>query len=80
MVKTVKGKTKTTVYDTNTASVVKKVTSSFWGDPAGFETTLYVTEAGDYFLYTNGGADSPYKKEAITTMTKAKAEAWLKNN
>lgn len=80
MVKTVKSKTKTTVYDTATASVVKKVTSGYWGDPAGFETTLYVTEAGDYFLYTFGGADSPYKKEAITAFTKAKAEAWLKNN
>ena len=52
MVKTVKGKTKTTVYDTATASIVKKVTSGVWGDPAGYETTLYVTEAGEYFLYT----------------------------
>ena len=80
MVKTVKGKTKTTVYNTDTASIVKKVTSGVWGDPAGYETTLYVTEAGDYFLYTNGGAESPYKKEAITAYTKAKAEAWLKSN
>ena len=80
MVKTVKGKTKTTVYDTMTASVVKKVTSGVWGDPKGFETTLYVTEAGDYFLYTYGGAESPYAKETITAYTKAKAEAWLKNN
>ena len=80
MVKTVKGKTKTTVYNTDTASVVKKVTSGVWGDPAGFETTLYVTEEGNYFLYTNGGAESPYKKEAITAFTKAKADAWLQNN
>ncbi len=80
MVKTVKGKTKTTVYNTMTASIVKKVTSGEWGDPAGFETTLYVTEAGDYFLYTYGGAESPYAKETITAYTKAKAEAWLKNN
>ena len=80
MVKTVKGKTKTTVYNTDTASIVKKVTSGVWGDPAGFETTLYVTEEGNYFLYTNGGAESPYKKEAITAFTKAKADAWLQNN
>ena len=73
-------KTKTAVYDTNTASIVKKVTSGYWGDPAGYETTLYVTEGGDYFLYTFGGADSPYAKETITAMTKAKADAWLKNN
>lgn len=80
MVKTVKGKTKTTVYDTATASIVKKVTSGVWGDPAGYETTMYVTEAGEYFLYTFGGETSPYPKEAITTFTKAKAEAWLQNN
>ena len=80
MVKTVKGKTKTTVYNTMTASIVKKVTSGEWGDPAGFETTLYDAEAGDYFLYTYGGAESPYAKETITAYTKAKAEAWLKNN
>ncbi len=80
MVKTVKTKTKTTTYDTNTASVVKKVTSGAWGDPAGYEMTMYVTEAGDYFLYTFGGEASAYKKEAITAYTKAKAEAWLKEN
>ena len=80
MVKTVKGKTKTTVYDTEKSSVVKKVTSGVWGDPAGYEMTMYVTEAGEYFLYTNGGANSPYKKAAITACTKAKAEEWLKNN
>ena len=80
MVKTVKGKTKTTVYNTDTASIVKKVTSGAWGDPAGYEMTLYVTEAGDYFLYTFGGEQSPYAKETITAVTKAKADAWLKNN
>ncbi len=80
MVKTVKGKTKTTVYDTDKASVVKKVTSGVWGDPAGYEMTLYVTEAGEYFLYTNGGEASPYKKEAITAYSKVKAEEWIKNN
>lgn len=80
MVKIVKGKTKTSVYDTATASVIKKVTSGAWGDPAGYETTLFVTEEGEYFLYTNGGVDSPYQKEAITAFSKAKADAWLKNN
>lgn len=80
MVKTVKTKTKTTTYDTTKATVVKKVTSGYWGDPAGYEMTMYVTEKGEYFLYTFGGEASAYKKEAITSYTKAKAEAWLKNN
>ena len=76
MVKTTKSKT----YDTETASVVKKVTCGAYGDPAGYETTLYLTPEGDYFLYTNGGAESPYKAEKITAYSKAKAEEWLKNN
>ncbi|MGN0822488.1 MAG: hypothetical protein ACI4NG_01815 [Candidatus Gallimonas sp.] len=73
-------KTKTKVYDTETATVVKKVTSGAYGDPAGYETTLYQTKEGDYFLYTFGGEASPYAKETITAYGKAKAEAWLKNN
>ena len=73
-------KTKTKTYDTATAAVVKKVTYGFYGDPAGYETTLYQTPEGDYFLYTNGGAQSAYAQEAITTYTKAKAQEWLNNN
>ena len=59
-------------------SVVKKVTSGYFGDPAGYEETLYVTESGSYFLYTNGGAQSPYKTEKLVALSKAKAEAWEK--
>ncbi len=73
-------KTAKKVYDTETATVVKKVTSGWYGDPAGYETTMYVTPEGDYFLYTYGGETSPYAKENITTFTKAKAQEWLKNN
>ncbi len=76
MVKT----TKTKTYDTDKATVVKKVTSGAYGDPAGYELTLYVTAEGDYFLYSFGGAESAYATEKITTMTKAKAEAWIKAN
>ena len=45
------------LYDTTTATVVKKVTNGEWGDPAGYEETLYVTPEGYYFLYTFGGED-----------------------
>lgn len=76
MVKT----TKTKTYDTDTATVVKKVTFGMFGDPTGYETTLYLTPEGDYFLYTNGGAESAYPKAAITAYPKAKAQEWLKNN
>ena len=73
-------KTKTKTYDTSTAAVVKKVTFSYYGDPAGYEKTMFVTPEGDYFLYTNGGETSPYAKESITAFSKAKAQEWLENN
>ncbi len=76
MVKTIRKKE----YNTATASIVKKVTCGCFGDPAGYETTLYVTEEGSYFLYTNGGAASPYPVEDIKTMTKANAQKWIEEN
>lgn len=73
-------KTAKKTYDTETATVAKKVTCGAYGDPAGYEMTMYVTPEGDYFLYTYGGEASPYAKENITAYTKAKAQEWLKNN
>ncbi len=73
-------KTKTKTYNTETATVVKKVTYGVYGDPAGYEQTMFVTPEGDYFLYTYGGADSAYSTEKITAYAKAKAEEWIKNN
>ena len=63
-------------YDTELSTVIKKKTFGSFGDPAGYEETLYVTEGGKYFLYTNGGAESPYTKEDIKRMSAAKAEEW----
>ena len=64
------------VYDTASSTVVKKVTEGYYGDPTGYEETLYVTPEGFYFLYTNGGADSKYQKEDIKRMSKAAADKW----
>ena len=64
-------------YDTDAAAIVKKITSGEFGDPAGYEETLYVTESGNYFLYVNGGEASPYAKEDIKRMSKKVAEEWL---
>ena len=66
-------------YDTELSTVVKKKTFGSYGDPAGYEETLYVTEGGKFFLYTNGGAESPYTKEDIRRMSAAKAEEWQAN-
>ena len=69
-----------TEYDTATSTIVKKYTEGFYGDPAGFEETLYITEGGKYFLYTYGGAESKYPTEDIKRLSAAKAEEWLANN
>ena len=76
MKKTVKGK----VYNTDEMVVVKKVAHGVFGDPKGYEETLYVAEDGSYFLYTNGGEESPYTKEKLVSLAKAKAAAWEKEN
>ena len=68
------------IYDTDASQVIKKVTSGIWGDPRGYEETLYVTEDGAYFLYENGGEESIHPKETIKRMSKKSAEEWLKSN
>lgn len=68
------------VYDIATATVVKKVTFGYYGDPAGYEKTLYQTPAGDYFLYTFGGEASEYATETKKGLTKAAAKKWLEEN
>lgn len=67
-------------YDTETSTVVKKVTVGNFGDANGYEETLFVTESGNYFLYTNGGENSPYTKEDIKRMSAKAAEAWIAEN
>lgn len=64
-------------YDTENAELVLKKTVGNFGDPAGYEESLYKTESGKYFLYVNGGEESPYKKEDIKRMSADKANAWL---
>lgn len=64
-------------YDTDAATVVKKFVSGNFGDPAGYEEILYQMPEGNYFIYTNGGEDSKYKKEDIKRASKAAAEKWL---
>ncbi len=71
--------TKTATYDTETATLVKKVTVGNYGETTGYEEALYVNEAGKYFLYVNGGADSKYPTEDIKASC-AVVNAWKKAN
>ncbi len=64
-------------YDTENAVIVKKAVFGAFGDAAGYEETLYQTADGKYFIYVNGGAESPYTKEDIKRIGKDKAEAWI---
>ena len=66
-------------YDTEASTIVEKRTSGVFGDPAGYEETLYVTADGKYFLYVNGGEESIYPTENIKRMSAAKAEEWKSN-
>lgn len=68
------------VYDTASSTVVKKISESYFGDPKGYEETLYITAEGYYFLYTNGGSESKYTEEKIKRMSKSNAEKWLSEN
>ena len=63
-------------YDTEASTLVAKYTEGSFGDPAGFEESLYVTEGGKYFLYVNGGVESIHAKDDIKRVSAAKAEEW----
>ena len=64
-------------YDTDRSELIKKIATGHFGDPAGYEETLYCTEDGKYFIYVNGGEESPYPKEDIKRIAKEKATLWL---
>lgn len=64
-------------YNTETASLIKKYTYSYLGDPAGYEECLYQTPGGLYFLYVQGGETSPYPQADILRLAKAKVNDWL---
>lgn len=67
-------------YDTETASIIKKYTYSYYGDPNGFEEILFQTPDGLYFLYVKGGELSPYPTEEILRLAKAKVDQWMENH
>ena len=64
-------------YNTENAELISKKTFGQFGDADGSEETLYKTEGGKYFLYVNGGEESPYKKEDIKRMSAEKAKVWM---
>ena len=67
-------------YDTETATLIKKYTYGYFGDPAGFEEILFQTPGGLYFLYVRGGEASPYPQEDILRLAKTKVNDWIENH
>ena len=63
-------------YDTENAELVAKYVNGEFGDPKGYEESLYVTADGKFFLYVNGGEESLYPTENIKRMSAAKADEW----
>ena len=68
------------VYNTETADKVGTAVSGMFGDPAGYEESLYKTKKGLYFLHGIGGAESPYPEEDIKALTEKEATAWMAKN
>ena len=64
-------------YDTETATLIKKCTYGYFGDPAGYEESLYQTPGGLYFLHVLGGEGSPYPAEDIQRLAKTKVKEWM---
>ena len=67
-------------YNTETASIVKKITVGYFGDPAGYEEILFQTPEGLYFVYGHGGEDSPYPEETISRLAKTKVNDWMESH
>ncbi len=67
-------------YNTETATLIKQFTYSYFGDPAGYEETLYQTPDGFFFIYVCGGKDSIHPEENIIRLAKAKVDEWLENH
>lgn len=67
-------------YDTETATLIKKHISGYFGDPTGYEESLYQTPNGLYFLYVSGGESSPYPAEDILRLAKTKVNDWMENH
>ena len=67
-------------YDTETATLIQKYTVGYFGDPAGYEETLFQTPEGLYFIYGVGGEASIYPTEDIQRLAKTKVKEWKENH
>lgn len=65
------------VYNTETAIELGTRAFGQYGDPAGYEETLFQTKKGLYFVVGRGGDASPYAEgEDIRPLSEEDAQAW----
>ena len=67
-------------YDTEASEIVKKFVCGTFGDPKGYEETLYKTQDGFYFVYENGGVESIHPQENIKRIAKTAVDEWIENH
>ena len=65
-------------YDTEASELIQKKVFGVFGDPKGYEESLYKTKEGKFFLYGLGGSESPYPEETIKRLAADKVKAWQK--
>ena len=66
------------VYDTEKAEALGNRAFGSYGDPAGYEETLYKTKGGLFFFYGLGGEESPYNNGAdVRPVSEEEAVAWI---
>ena len=63
-------------YNTETSKLIDKKTYGYFGDPAGYEESLYETRTGNFFLCGIGGIDSKYAEETVVPLSGGDAEKW----
>ena len=61
-------------YDTDASELIQKKVFGVFGDPKGYEESLYKTKDGKFFLYGFGGSESPYTEETITRLAANKVK------
>lgn len=65
-------------YDTENSEFIQKKVFGDYGDPKGYEECLFKTPDGKFFIYGQGGAESPYAEETIKRLAADKVKAWQK--
>ena len=63
-------------YDTDASELIQKKVFGVFGDPKGYEESLYKTQGGKFFLYGYGGTESHYPEETIKRLAADKVKAW----